>query len=229
MLTKKKKLSRKEIKEDKLVSTYYKAYGFFEENRSRLLTYGGILVVIIIAVIYFINHKKEVNQEAGLALSRVIDLYDKGSYLEAIEGRAGTNILGFKKIAEQYDGTENGETAKIYLANSYNRLGKLDEAFKYYESYSGDIPLLKAASLAGQAGYYAYKNEFEKAGDLFRDAAHVTETNPENADYLLKSAINYIQAGKNEIAKEELNTIKTDYKTSSANREVDRYLSMINS
>ncbi len=229
MLTKKKKLSRKEIKEDKLVSTYYKVIGYFEQNQSRLLTYGGILIVVVFAVIYYVNHKKEVNEQAGLALSRVIDSYDKGSYLEAIEGKAGTDVIGLKKIVEDYDGTENGEMAKIYLANSYNRLGKFDEAFKYYKSYSGDIPLLKAASLAGQAGYYAYKNEFEKAGDLFRDAAHVNKYNVENPDYMLKAAINYINAGKKENAKELLLTIKNDYKTSSASRDADRYLALVNS
>jgi tetratricopeptide (TPR) repeat protein len=229
MLTKKKKLSRKEIKEDKLVSTYYKVIGYFEQNQSRLLTYGGILIVVVFAVIYYVNHKKEVNEQAGLALSRVIDSYDKGSYLEAIEGKAGTDVIGLKKIVEDYDGTENGEMAKIYLANSYNRLGKFDEAFKYYKSYSGDIPLLKAASLAGQAGYYAYKNEFEKAGDLFRDAAHVNKYNVENPDYMLKAAINYINAGQKENAKELLLTIKNDYKTSSASRDADRYLALVNS
>ena len=228
MLTKKKKLSRKEIKEDKLVSTYYKVYGYFEENRSRLLTYGGILVVVALAVIYYINHNKEINQEAGLALSRVIDSYDQGAYLEAIEGKAGTEVIGLKKIVEDYGSTENGETAKIYLANSYNRLGKFEDAFKYYKSYSGDIPMLKAASLAGQAGYYAYKNDYEKAAELYRDAAHISQYNVDNPDYLLKSAINYINAGQNQKAKELLETIKNDYKTSSASREVDRYLALTN-
>jgi tetratricopeptide (TPR) repeat protein len=228
MLTKKKKLSRKVIKEDKLVSTYYKVYGYIEENRSRLMVYGGILIVIALAVIYYVNHKKEVNQEAGLALSRVVDLYDRGSYLEAIEGRAGTNIVGLKKIVEEYGGTDNGEIAKIYLANSYNMLGKFDEAFKYYKSYSGDISMLKAASLSGQAGYYAYKRDFEKAADLYKEAAHISKYNVDNPDYLLKSAINYINAGQNQKAKEVLQTIKNDYKTSSASREVERYLALIN-
>ncbi len=227
MLTKKKKLSRKEIKEDKLVSSYYQAQSFVVENKSRLLTYGGILVVIALAVIYYVNHKKEVNQEAGVALSRVIDSYDKGAYLEAIEGKAGTEVIGLKKIVEEYDGTENGETAKIYLANCYNRLGKFDEAFNYYKDYSGDIPMLKAASLGGQAGYYAYKNASEKAADLYRDAAHVSKYNVDNPDYMLKSAINYINAGKNQQAKELLDTIKKDYKTSSASRDADRYLALV--
>ncbi len=227
MLTKKKKLSRKEIKEDKLVTSYYQAQSFVVENKSRLLAYAGVLVVIILAVIYYVNHKKEVNQEAGVALSRVIDSYDRGAYLEAIEGKAGTEVMGLKKIVEEYDGTENGETAKIYLANSYNSLGKFDEAFNYYKDYTGDISMLKAASLAGQAGYYAYKKEFEKAADLYRDAAHVSKYNVDNPDFLLKSAINYINAGKKEQAKDLLTTIKKDYKTSTASREADRYLALV--
>lgn len=227
MLTKKKKISRREIKEDKLVTSYYQAQSFIMENKSRLLTYGAVLVVIAIAVIYYVNHKKEVNQDAGLALSRVIDSYDNGAYLEAIEGKAGTDVIGLKKIVEQYDGTENGESAKIYLANSYNRLGKFDEAFNYYKDYSGDIPMLKAASLAGQAGYYAYKNDFEKAAGLYSDAAHVSKFNVDNPDYLLKSAINYISAGKKDQAKELLTTIKKDYTTSAASRQADRYLALV--
>jgi len=228
MLTKKKKLTRKEIKEDKLVSTYYKTFGFIQKNNSRLLTYGGILVVVVLAVIYYVNHKKQMNQEAGIALSRVIDSYDQGAYLEAIEGKSGSQNIGLKKVVEQYDGTENGETAKIYLANCYNNLGKLDEAFKYYKSYSGDIPMLEGASLAGQAGYFAYKKDYQKAADLYRDAAQVNKYNAENPDYLLKAAINYIKAGKDADAKDLLTTIKNDYKTSDASKEVDRYMALIN-
>lgn len=228
MLTKKKKLSRKEIKEDKLVSTYYKVQGYIRQNNSRLLTYGGILVVIALAVIYYINHKKEVNEKAGNAMATVIDSYDQGNYLEAIEGKAGTDNVGLKKIVQEYDGSENGETAKIYLANSYNRMGKFDEAFKYYESYSGGIPILKAASLAGQAGYYEYKKDYKKAADMFREASQVSKFNADNPDYLLKASINYIHSGQGDTAKELLNTIKNDYKTSSAARQVDRYLAIIN-
>ena len=133
MLQKKKKLSRKEIKEDKLVSTYYKTIGLYEENKSRVLLYAGALVVLAAAIIFYINNKKESNEQAGLMLSRVMSIYDSGLYLEAIEGRQGSNVIGLKKIVEEYGSTENGEIAKIYLANSYDMLGKFDEAFKYYE------------------------------------------------------------------------------------------------
>jgi tetratricopeptide (TPR) repeat protein len=227
MLTKKKKLSRKEIKEDKLISTYYKVYGYFEENRSRLLMYTAILAVVVVAVIYYIENRKEANNTAGLELSRVMSIYDSGSYLEAIEGRQGTNIIGLKKIVEDYGSTENGEIAKIYLANSYNFLGKPDEAVKYYEDYGGNNKIFKATALAGEAGYYTSKNEYEKAADLYRQASLVSEENVLNPEYMLHAGINYLKVGDTEKAKELFDTIKEDYNTSSAFREVERYSAQI--
>jgi tetratricopeptide (TPR) repeat protein len=224
MLTKKKKISKKEIKQDKLVETYYKAYGYFNENRSQLLLYVGALVVLVFAVIYYINNKKEDNAKANVLLSSIMDLYDQGSYLEAIEGRPAQKIVGLKKIVEDYGSTENGETAKIYLANSYEMLGKSDEALKYYSDYDGSIPIFKATALAGQAGIYAGEKKYEKAADLFAKASRISKNDVLNPDYMLNAGINYLNAGKEEEAKDMLNSIKKDYPESQAFREADKYL-----
>lgn len=227
MLTKKKKLSRKEIKEDKLVSTYYKAYGYFEENRSRVVTAVVILFAVLALVYFYINNRMENNRIAGQELSRIMNIYDQGSYLEAIEGREGTNIIGLKKLVEDYGSSENGELAKIYLANSYNFLGRNDEALEYYEDYSGDNETFKATSLAGQAGIYAYRQDYGKAADLYLKASRVSEENPLNPEYMLNAGINYMNAGEDDEAKELFESIRKDYPTSTAFREVDRYLSQI--
>ena len=227
MLTKKKKLSKKEIKEDKLISFYYKAYGFITENQSRVLTYAGIAAAVIILAIFYINHRSEQNKEAGIQLAQIIEVYDGGAYLQAIEGQAGTKVLGLKKIVEEYGSTENGETAKIYLANSYSFLGRPEEAFKYYDDYSGSIAIYKATALAGQAGYYAYKNNYEKAAELYEKAANVTKEDILNPDYLLSAGENYINAGKNKDAKNVLEKIIKDYTTSTAASQAGRYMAQI--
>ena len=228
MLTKKKKLSKKEIKEDKLVSFYYKAYGYIEKNSTRMLVYAGALIVLIAAVFFYLHNKGINNDKAGVELSRVMDLYNNGSYLEAIEGRQGTSNIGLKKIVEDYGNTENGETAKIFLANSYNRLGKTEDAYNYYKDYSGSIQMYQAAALAGQAGYFADKKDYEKAADLYKKASRVSNTDVLNPDYLLQAAINYRDAGRQEEAKNMLEKIKTDYKTSPVSREADKYMAEVN-
>jgi len=227
MLQKKKKLSKKEIKEDKLLNFYKTAVIFFEKYKNKIFIYAGVLVAVAAIVYFYVNQKSESNEKAGLELSRIMPLYDQGAYLEAIEGRQGTNIIGLKKLVEEYSGSENGETAKIYLANSYAFLGNYFEAFKYYEDYSGTIDYFEAASLAGQAGYYAVQEDFEKAANLFLQASKMSQVNSQNPDYLLNAGIYYLKAGEKEEAKILFNRIKDDYATSLAYREVDKYLSMI--
>lgn len=228
MLTKQKKLSRKEIKEDKLIEFYYKSQSFFEENKNRIFTYLGALALVVVAVILFMNYRSGQNDEAAGHLSKVMDMYDMGDYLGAIEGKKDVKMLGLKDIVAEYGSTENGETAKIYLANSYANLGKPDEALKYYEDYSGDIDLYIAASLAGQAGYYAAKEEYEKAADLYMKASKVSKTDVMNSNYMFQAAVNYFDAGDKGQAKSLLQTIKEDYKTSAVYSQVDKYLTQLN-
>jgi tetratricopeptide (TPR) repeat protein len=228
MLQKKKKLSKKEIKEDKLITYFYSAENFFTKYKNKILPYTGVVLIAVVAVYFYLNQKAENNEKAGIELSRIMSIFNQGSYLEAIEGKQGTNIIGLKRLVEEYSGTENGETAKIYLANCYAYLGNYDEAIKYYEDYSGNIDYFKAASLAGRAGYYASKNNYEKAADLYLEASKLTEINSQNPDYLLNAGIYYMKLGNKEEAKILFNRIKEDYTSSLANREVDKYLSLVN-
>ncbi|MCZ6703502.1 MAG: hypothetical protein O6940_10735 [Ignavibacteria bacterium] len=229
MITKKKKLSKKEIKEDKLVSFMFKIEHLYEKYKSKLMLYGGILIVAIAAAYFYINKQNELNNRASLELSRVMNVFDSGSYLEAIEGRQGTNIIGLKRIVEEYGSTENGETAKIYRASAYSYLGNYEKAFKYYEDYSGSIDIYKASALAGMAGYYTAKNEYEKAADLYKTAANIVEINAQNPDYLLNAALNYYNAGDKDEARILFEKIKEDYSTSNAQRKVEKYLALVNS
>ena len=224
MLTKKKKLSRKEIKQDKLVETYYKIYGFIQENRQRVTLYGGLLVVLIFAAIFYVNNRKQKNEAAGVELARVMDLFNAGNYKEAIDGQPGTVIIGLKKIVDEYGSTPNGETAKIFLADSYNLLGKTEDAYKYYKDYSGDIKLYESTALAGQAGYFASKNNYSEAAELYEKAANVTDANVLNSEYLLKAGINYMKEGKSSEAKKAFEKVQKDYGTTASAREVQRYL-----
>lgn len=228
MLTKQKKLSRKEIKEDKLVEFYYKSQNFFEENKTKILTYVGVAAAVVLAVFGYLSYRSGQNEEAGLHLAKVMDIYDQGDFLGAIEGRKDAKILGLKDIVSKYGSSENGETAKIYLANSYANLGKVEEAYKNYEDYSGSIDLYESAALAGQAAYFSSKGEYEKAANLYEKASKVAKTNSLNADYTFQAALNYFEIGEKEEAKTLFQFIKDEYKTSMVVSQVDRYLTQLN-
>ena len=86
---------------------------------------------------------------------------------------------------------------------------------------------LKAASLAGRAGYHASSGEYEKAADLYLSAAKISKLNAENPNYLLNAGIYYLQIGNEDEAKALFDEIKNNYGTSMAGREISKYLAQI--
>ncbi|PIP79595.1 MAG: hypothetical protein COW85_00685 [Ignavibacteria bacterium CG22_combo_CG10-13_8_21_14_all_37_15] len=227
MLTKRKKLSRKEIKEDGLVTFYYKTVGFYGKHKQNFLI-GGVAVILLAAASFFYTQQKSSKSEkANVELSRVIPLFDSGMFLEAIQGNPQTKVMGLKKIVAEYGNSENGEIAKVYLAHAYSYLGKVDDALKNYEDYDGGNELFQAAAFAGEAACYESKNDFEKAAELYRKASSVSEENALNPQYLLFSGINLLKVKKLAEAKEIFERIKKDFPTSTSGREVDRYLAQV--
>lgn len=224
MINKKKKITKKEIKEDKLVTTFYNTRTFIETNQQKLLIALGAIVVVIIAFIWYSNKKSEDNLIASQQLSFILPIYEKGSFQEAIDGRPGTGLVGLKSIVENYGNTEQGEIAKIYLANSYFALSDYENALEYFKDYSGSSKIHKASSYAGVAGCYEQKKEFANASEYFNKAAKITELESQKADYLLNAAINLINSGDSNEAKSFLEKIKNDYKTSAAAAQVDKFL-----
>jgi tetratricopeptide (TPR) repeat protein len=226
VLQKKKKITKKEIKQDTLVTTFYKFNTFFQEHQMKIYIGAAVFALIIVAVVLYSNKKENDNLMAATLLTKVIPLYDAAQYEQAIAGDKAQNITGLKEIVDRYEGTEQGETAKIYLANCYLLTGKIDEAYELYDDYGGSNPLLKATSLAGKAAYYEAKEEYEDAAEFYRKAASVTKENPSNPEYLLKAGIALLNANQKEEAKKLFLKIQEEYKDYPQKQEVNRYLAL---
>lgn len=227
MLEARKKISKKQINEDKLVTFYYQVQNFFFENQARILIGVGIVAVIAVAIFLYSNKRASDNAAAASMMAKVMPLYDESNYKEAIEGVPAARIEGLKKIVSEYGSTEQGETAKIYLANAYSMTNNPDAAYQMYDDYSGSNPLFKATALAGKAGILESKKEYEKAAGLFEDAAKISKSNPNNAEYLFKAGEAYFKAGKKDDAKKAFDLIKKDYKEMAYMFEIEKYTSQI--
>ena len=229
MLEKRKRISKREIKQDTLVTSYYKAYNFFIENQVRIIIGVAAVALVVVALILYSNKKATENVAAAGLLAKIMPTYDAGQYQQAIDGISATNITGLKVIVDKYGGTDAGETAKILLANCYYNTGKYEEAFESYNDYGGSVPLFKSTALAGKAAYYEWKKDYDKAADLYQEASKISEADPSNAEYLMKAGIDLMKVGKNEEAKAVFESVKQDYRTSTAAQEVDKYLVQIQS
>ncbi len=226
MLTQKKKFSRKEMKEDALVTGYYKTVQYINNNKKTIAIYAGVLILVIAAAAFYIWNKTQQNEKAGIHLAKAMGLYNAGAFQEAINGRPAAGIKGLKEIADEFGSTESGETAKIFLANSFSMLGQFEEAYKTYDDYGGGNDLFKSAATAGVASYYEFKKEFKKAADSYKEAAYIAKSNPLNSDYMLKAGINYLDAGQKENALEILKQLKEDYPGTQSSREADRFIAL---
>lgn len=224
MVKAKRSFSKKEIREDKLITSYYKTIDFYEGNKSVIQIVAAALLVIVVGAVIYGNSRLQANEEANTQLGRMMPVYDQGNYLEAIEGRPGTPMIGLAAIVEEYGSTSYGEVAKIYLGNAYYFLGRYEEALAAYEDYSGDNDLMQSAAYAGIAAYYEAVNNAEEAADYYQRAAEVSSANALNPKYLINASVNLLEIGEKEEAKKLLESIKRDYKQTVYSREVDRYL-----
>ncbi|CUS83678.1 Tetratricopeptide repeat-containing protein [Candidatus Kryptonium thompsonii] len=227
MLKPRKKLKKQELKEDKLVLTYYKAREFVEKNK-KILSYILTGVIIIVAgIIIYRNNVKAENERAEALLSKIIGYYDNGDYKTAIDGIPQRNIQGLKYIVENYGGTDAGEIATYYLASAYFMLGDYDNALKYFKKYDGNDKLLFSASLAGIASIYEIKGEYKKAGEYFEKAAQRFRENILVPEYLYNAARNYKLAGEKEKALRLYERIKKDYPNFAKIRDVEIYIASL--
>lgn len=227
MIGKKKKLNKKELQEDKLVTSFYKSQEFFEEHKQKIVIAVSTVAIIILAITWYFNKQAEDNLLAAGKLSQITPSFEQGQYQKAIDGEPGTQLVGLKNIVENYGNSEQGELAKIYLANSYYSLGNYDEALKYFSDYSGSSKLHQSTAYAGIAACYENKSDFEKAAEYYEKASKTYNLQSQTADFLLNASINYLKMGNDDYAKTLLERIKSEYSTSSAAREVEKYLSQI--
>jgi len=227
MLRPKKKITRKQIKEDKLITTYFKIYDKIYDYRKHLI-FGGIAIVVValIGVLYFTNVQAE-NERAMTALGKVYPLYDEARFERAINGVPEQNIPGLLEITENYSGTEAGRIASFYLANAYYHLGDYDNAYRYFRDFSGADDLLRASALAGRAAVYEVRGEYTQAAEYFEQAAVRYNRTAVAAENLKHAGRNYLEAGERENALRVFEKLKNDYPDSPFTQDVDRYIAQI--
>lgn len=224
MLKPQKKVSKKEIKEDKLVTSYFEVQKWVEEN-TRTISYIAVGIVAVVAIIFiWFKRQADDNEKATTQLAKIVSYYESGKYELAINGVPQEGAQGLQVIVDEYGGTHAGEIAKLYLANSYYALGNYDKAIDVYRDISINDKTITATAYAGIAACYEIKSDHEKAGLYYEKAASKNMTIMQAPENLQKAAWNYAQTGKKDKAIELLQTLKKEFPSSQYGRDVDKYI-----
>jgi tetratricopeptide (TPR) repeat protein len=227
MLRPQKKISKKELKEDALITTYVKATTWYDHNKKPLtITVLAVGVVIIAAVIFFKN-RAEGNEKAMAELGGIYQVFDAGQYQQAIDGIPERNVRGLREIVDNYGSTPSGNLARFYLANAYFQLGRFDEAVQAFDDVSASNELLATSREAGLGGCYEAKGMYRDAAVHFEKAATRDAKDPGAAENLSNAARNYGLAGDREKAIDLYKRLKKEYPTSLFARDADRLITAL--
>ncbi len=230
MLSPKKKISKKEIKHDPLISAYDQATAFYAVNKKRVSVILWSVLAVVVLVYIYSNNRRNNNEKAAAELGKVFSIYDAGAndsrqYKLAIEGQPERGIIGLKSIVDNWGSTESGELARFYLASAYYATGQYDDALKQFDSFSSGNSLLKSSSYAGMARCYEVRSDYAHAASYFAKAADAITDAAATPEYLTSAARCYGLGGDKGKALEILKRLKKEFPTSTFAREADRYIS----
>jgi tetratricopeptide (TPR) repeat protein len=209
--------------EDKLMAFYYKSQEYYENNKNRVYIIATIVVAIVALIFFYFNYKTRNNEAAGIEISKIKNVYSSGSFQQAIYGDSLGISRGLQYIVDNYGSSENGELAKVMLANSYYALRDFEKAEKYYKDYSGSNDIYKAASNAGIASVYEAKNDYQNAAKYYMKASSQSKLVTNNDEYLFYAIKNYSLAKDTENLKKTVKELKKEYPKSKYLQQLNRY------
>lgn len=206
MLKPRRKLSKKEIKEDKFVQVTMQTKAYIEENYQRVV----MITVTVFAVFVLImawNYFQSGNEEKSVALLGNAQVeYQNLNYSKA---------KGFLiRLLDEYSGTDASDQGLFLMANLLYQEGKVQEAKGYYkdfiDSYSGS-EILVASGLAGYAACLSSSGDIEEAAEYYERAQRKAPSFVQAPNYLYLAGLNYMKIDDSDRARELFQIIMEEY------------------
>ena len=169
------KLTRKEIKEDKLVTITTKVLEWLRENYRPVLIGVGAVVVVAASVLSFFAYRSYTYGRASELLGEAIQFYRVDDGVAQDEDIA-TKVARYTQATESlqslidsYPGSPSMREALFYLGESYLNLGNYNKAIESYDRLATNYPQDKLAPLALNSLAYAYEqlSDHSKAIEIY--------------------------------------------------------------
>jgi len=196
------KLSRRQIKEDKFTTFMLNAKHQVTENWQWFVMGIAAVILVIVAVTYYISSQASRQQEATERLSRAI--------MDYRQGNAEVAFLSFAEVIEDYPGSEAADRATFVLAKLNYESRNYPEALRYYEKYVNEYAgneLRRAAAMGGIAACYENQGNYVEAGRRFIVAVEEYPDSPLEGDFRLAAMRNFLLSGEIGPARVQFETI----------------------
>lgn len=213
---------RQELRQNILVDLYARLLLFYDEYKRVAQGLGVALLVLLLAIPGYIYYHQQQEQAANERLGKILPVYDQGNYQQALDGTG--NRAGLLTIADEYSNTDAGNLAAFYAANSLYQLEEYDRALRYFQRYEKSGDFIGASAYAAQAAIQENRGAFERAGELYEQAAAQYSNKLTAPRFLLNAGQAYEEAGQYDTAVAAYQRIQDEYPDSDQATEAKRYM-----
>ena len=126
-LVKHQKITKRQIKEDPLVTAAFKATAFWEQHGTKILIGVGAIALICVLAFFMMQARNKAEAEASGDLFRASLAVQNGDYASAAPM--------LEEIVKSQPGTDAAREAMLYLGDAQMSMGKPAEAATWYRKY----------------------------------------------------------------------------------------------
>ena len=197
---------------DAINETLSKSEEFINNNKNKIFTVLGVIVLILLGFSIFSYIKSNQNNTAQEEMFQAVYYFEKDSLVQALNGDG--NNYGFLEIIDEYGLSDAANLSKFYAGVSYLKLGNYENAINYLDEFSSSDLLIQARaySLIGDA--YVEIGDYDNAIYYFKKASNENPNEFFTPSYLLKLAIVYEETGDLESALDTYEEIIEEFKNS---------------
>jgi len=165
-LVKHQKITRRQMKEDSLVTAAFRATEVWERHASRILIVLGAVGVLALLGFFMMQARSKAEEKASGDILRATLAIQQGDYASA------TPML--KEIVDNEPGTKAARTAMLYLGDAAEAQGHSCEAAGWYRRYlekAGGNKDLERMGYNGLGGALEDAHQYGPAADAYAEAA----------------------------------------------------------
>ena len=200
---------------------------FIEKNQKIILI---VIIAILLLIGGFFAYQKliaEPRQETASSEMFAAEQFFKNEDMDKALNGDG-KYMGFIAIADKYSSTKSGKLANFYAGSAYLSKGEFQKAINHLKKFSSTDVFLSNQANAMMGDCYLELNKVDDAIKNYEKA--VSSPNEMTTPFVLfKLGLAYEMKKDNKKALTTYKKIKSDYPTSMEAREIDKYISRLES
>jgi tetratricopeptide (TPR) repeat protein len=192
-----KRISKQQMKEDHFVTAVFKSREWAEENLNTILIAAGALVIVAVAIWFFVGQSSRKDRDSYDLLGR--------AEVEIRNNQAQVAVIDLQKVIDDFGSTLAAKHAALKLANLYftmNDFEKAEQAFRQYADKFAIDDLSRHSALEGVAASQSASGKYQDAAKMYFEVARGDTTAATYENNLFGAVANAIKANDQTLAKE---------------------------